>query len=69
LSCGGKTVKAFWERRVKVEGSYIFDHGENLEAFFKATGDDSIHRDYTDYKMHMHENGKVFQFNDYVSIV
>ena len=28
-----------WERRVKVEGSYVFDHGENMTEFFKAIGD------------------------------
>ncbi len=51
-------MKAFWERRVKVEGSYVFDHGENLEAYFKAIGEDVTH-DNRDYKLHMHEDGKV----------
>jgi hypothetical protein len=44
---------------VKVEGSYMFSHGDNIEAFFKAVGDSEICHHYRHYKIHMHENGKV----------
>jgi len=65
FSCKGKTIKAFWERRVKVEGSYVFDHGENIDTFFKAVGESEFGHHYEHYKIHFHEEGKVYHMSEY----
>ena len=66
LTCKGKTVKGVWERRVKVEGSYMFSHGENIEAYLKAVGESQIGHHYHNYKIHVHENGKMYRLSEYV---
>jgi hypothetical protein len=66
LSGKDKTVKGTWERRVKVEGSYVFEHGENLDEFFKAVGDSQIHHEYKHYKIHVHEDGKKYRLSEYI---
>jgi hypothetical protein len=32
-------LNEFWGRCAKIEGSYIVEKTENVDAFFKATGD------------------------------
>ncbi len=58
-------MKGFWERRVKVEGCYIFDKGENIETYYKTIGESEIIKHLKEYKVHMHVNGKVYRMSEY----
>jgi hypothetical protein len=40
-----------------MEGDYIFEKGENLEAYFKAIGDESILEHLGSYKVHICKTG------------
>ena len=66
LTCKGKTVKGFWERRVKVEGCYMFEKGENIEAYYKAIGKTDLIKNFKDYKVHMYVNGKNIRMSEYI---
>jgi len=66
LSSGSKSVTGFWERRVKVEGCYRFDKGENIETFYKTIGRSDLVKNFKDYKVHMHVNGKSYRMSEYV---
>ena len=56
----------FWDRRVKVEGSYIFDKGENIDAFCRAIGRSEIVNHFQNYKVHMHMHGNHIRMSEYV---
>ena len=66
LTCKGKTVKGFWERRVKVEGCYMYEKGENIEAYYKAIGKTDLIKNFKDYKVHMYVNGKNIRMSEYI---
>ena len=44
----------------------MFSHGENIEEYFKAIGDVDIMHHYRNYKIHMHENGKMYRLSEYI---
>ena len=54
-----------WERCPNIEGSYVFDRQENLEPYFKATGDMNMWPHMKDYKMHIYLRGKQICFSDF----
>ena len=54
-----------WERCPRIEGSYVFDKEENLEPYFKATGDLDMMSHMKDYKMHICVKGKQICFSDF----
>jgi hypothetical protein len=53
----GKTLTETWERCIKIDGDYIFEKGENLESYFKATGDTNMLTQMDCYKMHLRMSG------------
>ena len=66
LTGKGKSVSGFWDRRVKVEGSYIFDSGENMNAFYKAIGKSEMVKHLKDFKLHAHMNGNHIRISEYI---
>ena len=49
----------FWERCIKLDGSYVLEKTDNLEAFSKASGDDFLIRHWSqDYKIHVSVKGR-----------
>ena len=66
LAGKGKSVCGFWDRRVKVEGSYIFDKGENIDAFYKAIGRSEMVEHFKHYKVHMHMHGNHMRMSEYI---
>jgi hypothetical protein len=34
----GKTFTQFWQRDARIDGSYIFEKGDNLDNYFTAAG-------------------------------
>lgn len=51
-----------WERSIKIDGAYLFDHGENIEAYFKAVGYANANAmdSLKNYKMHVWNKGYQF---------
>ena len=62
----GKSVGGFWDRRVKVDGSYIFDSGENIDAFYKANSKTEMVKHFKHYKVHMHMHGNHMHMSEYI---
>ena len=62
----GKTVKAFWDRRTKIEGGYILERAENIEAFCKAVGKADSIPHFKDYRMHIFENGNTYRISEFI---
>ena len=52
ISCKDKSVNEFWERKIVVCGTYVFDKEENTEEYLKAVGYNGVFTDFTmgDYK-------------------
>ena len=61
----GKPMTEKWERCPRIEGSYVFDKEENLEPYFKATGDLDMMSHMKDYKMHICVKWKQICFSDF----
>ena len=51
---GSNTFTETWTRSVKIDGSYIFDKGENMSEYFRATGfsSDVFLSSMKNYKIH-----------------
>ncbi len=58
----GKTITETWHRCIKIDGAYLFDHGENIEAYFKAVGYANANAmdALKHYKMHVSKKGDQF---------
>ena len=59
-------MKAFWDRRTKIEGGYILERAENIEAFCKAVGKADAIPHFKDYRMHIFENGNTYRISEFI---
>ena len=59
-------MSGFWDRRVKVEGSYIFESGENMNEFYKAIGKSDMVNHIKDFKLHTHMHGNHIRMSEYI---
>jgi hypothetical protein len=61
----GKSLTETWERLGRTEGAYIYDRGENVEAYLKAVGDSDLIKYMDLYKIHIGKKGKTVFFSEY----
>ena len=49
----GKTLSETWERLSRTEGAFIFNAGDNIEAYLNAVGHSDMMKHLKNYKIHV----------------
>ena len=65
LNGKGKCNVEDWQRRSRTSGAYIFEEGNNVQAYLKATGHSDLIKYMLQYKIHIGRKDDVFYFSEY----
>jgi len=64
---GGKSFSEIWQRCIKVDGAYIFEKGENMEAYFEVLGfpSENVSTSMKNYKLHTCLKNSTFHMKEW----